>query len=346
MLSLKKAIALIITTGIYLNCYAQEDETFNTLTLTKGYDQLKFEPSSTTRYWIMSKPGDNRAFAFFSPDDGGFFTTWYKTTGNMVMHKGKLGIQTSPAAFLHVTGNNSNSVPLVRLHDISGGTNSIDINWNSAIGGYLKTNGNQDFVLQHESTGNVGIGVIPTQKLDVNGSILSRGGIYANGTDFKLGLNNGRDKGIKTSQRALVHFTLDRLYLNFDGDFEGGVRIQGPKTIIDGKVGVGTVDPKNELSVNGTIWAKEVKVSLTDAADWVFEDDYELRSLDEVETFVKNNKHLPEIPSAEEFRQNDLNVAEMNNKLLQKIEELTLYLIDQNKKIEELQYEVLKLKSE
>lgn len=100
-----------------------------------------------------------------------------------------------------------------------------------------------------------------------------------------------------------------------------------------GYVGIGTDDPKHELSVNGTIWATEIKVSLSDGADWVFDDDYALPSLEEVEAFIENNKHLPEIPSAEEFRQHDLNVAEMDNKLLQKIEELTIYLIEQNKKL-------------
>ena len=108
----------------------------------------------------------------------------------------------------------------------------------------------------------------------------------------------------------------------------------------DGNVGIGTTDPKNKLSVNGIIWAKEVKVSLADAADWVFEDDYELRSLEEVESFVKSNKHLPDIPSADEFRENDLNVAEMDNMLLQKVEELTLYLIEQNKRIKDLEQRI------
>jgi len=100
-------------------------------------------------------------------------------------------------------------------------------------------------------------------------------------------------------------------------------------------VGIGTSSPKNKLSVNGTIWAKEVKVSLTDAADWVFEEDYNLPTLQEVAAFIKVNKHLPEMPSAEEFRKNDMKVSEMTNKLLQKIEELTLYAIGQDKKLKE-----------
>ena len=110
-----------------------------------------------------------------------------------------------------------------------------------------------------------------------------------------------------------------------------------------GRVGIGTNDPKNELSVNGTIWAKEVKVSLNDAADWVFEADYKLKTLAEVEAFIKRNKHLPEMPSADEFRANDIKVSEMTNKLLQKIEELTLYTIEQDKKLKEQEERLLKL---
>lgn len=105
----------------------------------------------------------------------------------------------------------------------------------------------------------------------------------------------------------------------------------------DGNVGIGITDPKNKLSVNGTIWAKEVKVSLIDGADWVFEDDYNLRSLEEVEAFVKTNKHLPDVPSADEFRENDMNLGEMNNILLQKMEEMTLYMIFLNKGMKKLE---------
>lgn len=141
---------------------------------------------------------------------------------------------------------------------------------------------------------------------------------------------------VRVYNRVLDETEIEELYSGESITQTNGWQLDGDKIYTnDAKVGIGTTDPKNKLSVNGTIWAKEVKVTMTDAADWVFEDDYDLKSLEEVEDFINQNKHLPDIPSADEFRENDMNVAEMNNKLLQKIEELTLYLIEQNKKVEE-----------
>jgi hypothetical protein len=79
--------------------------------------------------------------------------------------------------------------------------------------------------------------------------------------------------------------------------------------------------------------SREVKVSVDAGADFVFEKDYALPSLHEVEKFVTENKHLPEIASAKEMQKEGINLSEMNIKLLQKIEELTLYVIEQEKKM-------------
>ncbi|HLP06212.1 MAG TPA: hypothetical protein VK152_12360 [Paludibacter sp.] len=110
----------------------------------------------------------------------------------------------------------------------------------------------------------------------------------------------------------------------------------------DGKVGIGLTNPDNTFSntpaeelliVNGTIHASEVKVNLEGLADYVFSPSYTLMPLHKVEEYVKANSHLPEIPSASEVKENGLSMGEMQNKLLQKIEELTLYMIDQQKTI-------------
>ncbi|WP_461639621.1 hypothetical protein [Labilibaculum euxinus] len=97
-----------------------------------------------------------------------------------------------------------------------------------------------------------------------------------------------------------------------------------------GNVGIGTTSPTAKLEVNGTIKATEIKVE-AQTADFVFEEDYELKSLEEVEQFVQTNKHLPDIPSAKEMKENGVGLAEMNKLLLQKVEELTLYVIELKK---------------
>ncbi|MBD0254262.1 MAG: hypothetical protein ICV83_00975 [Cytophagales bacterium] len=90
-----------------------------------------------------------------------------------------------------------------------------------------------------------------------------------------------------------------------------------------------------QLAVNGRITAKEVKVTVTGLGDYVFSPAYRLRPLAEVEVFVKENGHLPEVPSAAEVARDGMNVGEMENTLLKKVEELTLYVIELKKENEQ-----------
>ena len=102
----------------------------------------------------------------------------------------------------------------------------------------------------------------------------------------------------------------------------------------NGNVGIGTSQPDAQLTVKGKIHAEEIKVDLNvPGPDYVFEKDYQLKSLEEVEKFVSVNKHLPEIPAASVMEKEGIGMGEMQMKLLQKIEELTLYSIEQNKKL-------------
>ncbi|MFH6983759.1 hypothetical protein [Marinoscillum luteum] len=114
--------------------------------------------------------------------------------------------------------------------------------------------------------------------------------------------------------------------------------------LANGNLGLGTESPDSKLAVNGTIHTKEVRVDLNGWSDFVFANDYKLPTLKEVETYISENKHLPEIPSEAEVSENGINLGEMNAKLLQKIEELTLYMIDMNRRMNQLETENTELK--
>ena len=110
----------------------------------------------------------------------------------------------------------------------------------------------------------------------------------------------------------------------------------------DGNVGIGKENPTDKLEVNGTIHAKEVRVDVQGWPDYVFEKDYQLPTIEEVETHIKEKGHLPNVPSAADVETNGLKLAEMNVKLMEKVEELTLYIIDLNKKVKQLEDDLKK----
>jgi hypothetical protein len=208
--------------------------------------------------------------------------------------------------------------------------------------------------------GNVGIGTTsPNYKLSIMGNsgvhIVSSflGGVVSGSYKY-TGLTFGDSVGAGYSSNIgyMTHQTdksLSGLYLTNYGDNEISSSLFIKR---GGNIGIGTTNPTSKLTVAGNISSREVKVTVDAGADFVFENDYNLPSLTSLDTYIKENKHLPEIASAKEMQENGINLSEMNIKLLQKIEELTLYTIAQeeknniqSQKIEALEKEKEALKS-
>lgn len=112
---------------------------------------------------------------------------------------------------------------------------------------------------------------------------------------------------------------------------------------VNGNVGINTVVPKAKLAVNGDILATKVKVTQTGWPDYVFGKEYHLPAIAELEQYILTHQHLPEIPSAKEVTTNGLDLGDMDKKLLQKIEELSLYIIQLDKKNKELEGRLKKM---
>ncbi|MDP4238177.1 MAG: hypothetical protein Q8904_01730 [Bacteroidota bacterium] len=209
--------------------------------------------------------------------------------------------------------------------------------------------GNYTEQMRIDSTGNVGIGTSkPYYKLEIFKSSGSQLALSTNnnGADFsRIDL----DFFIHDTDQTAARISSGYNYtpsgavgaLRFFTSYPNQGLLERMRIHYNGNVGIGMTEPNYLLDVNGTIHAREVIVDIAfPPADYVFKSTYKLMPLSEVEKYVKAHCHLPEIKSASEITKNGLSMGEMQNKLLQKIEELTLYLIEQQKEINELKQEL------
>ena len=209
------------------------------------------------------------------------------------------------------------------------------------------------------TNGNLGIGVTnPQYKLDVNGKMFLHTVDGADGW-YRSYLQWESHKLIMGVPAGTYAYTMvdiipggvnqDSLFSQLRLFTATAQNVQTPKISLNtmqhcwfmntGNFGIGTSTPQYKLDVNGTIRANEIIVNTT-GADFVFEKDYNLRSLKEVESFIIQNKHLPEIPSAAEMQEEGVGLERLTINLLRKVEEMTLYIIKQEKRIQELENQI------
>lgn len=186
------------------------------------------------------------------------------------------------------------------------------------------------------TNGNVGIGTSnPQAKLELIGSGGGSIDFRVNGRMQTGDANTAGGVWLNAANTLFVgQVTPTSLGFYNNGDWRLIVNDQG-------NVGIGTQNPQAKLAVNGDIFSKKVKVTQTGWADYVFEDSYSLPSLNQVEAFIRQHKHLPNVPSAKEVAANGLDLGDNQAILLKKIEELTLYVIEQNKRIEQLEKNIM-----
>ncbi|UFH30753.1 hypothetical protein LNP04_12285 [Chryseobacterium sp. C-71] len=256
--------------------------------------------------------------------------------------------------------------------------NSVNLELNSGYSSNgFRYGSHFDFNIQNDNYGNIGHGAInfiTSNKIQMSIKPNGNVGVGTSNPSQKLSIvgNQGLNEGAPTNGQNSS--ALLRVQSNGTGNGEVmdfGMNVQPsygwiqPQDLNNsnafynlllnpkgGNVGIGTQNPDHKLTVKGKIHAEDVIVDMNVPADYVFQkyydnhssirEDYSMMNLNELEAFIKENKHLPEIPSGEKMTQDGVTLGDFQMKLLQKIEELTLYAISQNKEIEQLKSQINK----
>ncbi|MAT39345.1 MAG: hypothetical protein CL946_07050 [Ectothiorhodospiraceae bacterium] len=210
----------------------------------------------------------------------------------------------------------------------------------------LSTSGSHTYLLPSTSTSYVGIGTSsPTAPLTIVGKSSTTTPdirITSDYTYFDLGPGTPGPHGFAfgddgSEGMQLVYRTgPNQMIIEKGNDFTNltdlfSIDYDTEYSYFKGNVGIGVTEPDEKLVVDGVVKAEEILVTSIAGADFVFEPDYALPSLGDVEAHIRRNKHLPGIPPASEMQQNGVSMGELQTQLLQKIEELTLYMIDLKK---------------
>ncbi|MBC8487476.1 MAG: hypothetical protein H8D45_15710 [Bacteroidetes bacterium] len=271
---------------------------------------------------------ENDASLFIQSSGNYFSTIWLGDTEHSIIAKPGSDITFKTGTNNNFVFENGNIIQTTGFYIASSQIKAPDANGLNLTG----QNGNGIFI---EDGGNVGIGTTnPVAQIELADF----------GTAGSMNLKIGNDVYLSDVDQAN---TLG-IY-GYQDNTTGAIKLgsNGPKLYgINGNLGIGTTETTGyKLTVAGKILATELKiVENVPSSDYVFYDDYDLRSLSEVESYIGKHNHLPDVPSADEFKENGYNVGEMDDLLLRKIEELTLYLIEQQKIINKQQKDIGLLK--
>ncbi|MEO9806132.1 MAG: hypothetical protein ABJF04_22925 [Reichenbachiella sp.] len=322
------------------------------------HSRLHIKAPSTNNWGIVAESNANDRIIGFGHDgtagviatsylgSGGYSPLQFRTsniTRMTVAVDGNVGIgTTTPTGQLHLSYSNNG----INYNQILDG-NKIQFDRSNNEASYIdkKDNGSLHFRMGSafstkmtiNNSGNVGIGTTsPSKLLHVSSAapsfLLERTGSVSWETRID---NNGRFI-IQDATNATEPLKIEAL-----------TPTATIYTKSNGNVGIGTADPKSKLAVDGTIKATKVEVmaDVNSVPDYVFEEDYELRTLQETKAYIEANKHLPEIPSAAEIGKDGMDLGDMNLRLLKKIEELTLYQIQMMEEMSKMKKELEEMKN-
>ena len=320
------------TTTIYQNSQLRFFSSIEGPYLTESYGLRAYPAAPAHAFMVLNQP----------------MYVGYESTGpsldlqdGSLMVSNKLGIGTKdPTRKLTLNGQSSTSLVDVGLfqngiekgvlglagsnNDFFAGTVSGDVAIRATTGLlHFGTNSGSNVpaatIMQN---GNFGVGTIaPSAKFHSNGTLRFQG----------LATDNVQDRILASDANGNI------FYRNLSNANVALNSVSG-STLIGTNV-LPALDAK--LAVKGNIYAHKIKVTLSGWADYVFDESYRLRPLAEVEKFIALNHHLPEVPSAVQVEKDGLDLGGNQAILLQKIEELTLYLIEQNKKLESQQNQLV-----